>query len=129
MKITVSWEDHEQRTLIYHFPPVWIWREFYNAKAEAERLLDTVDHNVAVFLDFSQGASLPAGAISEALKIIKLRHPRATPAIFIGINPRIRIVFNMLRSVLGNRMKDIHLVKNLDEAWALAHRLREADAE
>ncbi|RMG79384.1 MAG: hypothetical protein D6712_19755 [Chloroflexi bacterium] len=129
MKITVSWEDQEQRTLIYRFPSMWTWQEFYNAKAEAERLLDTVDHNVTVFLDFSQGATLPAGAVSEAPKIMKKRHPRATPVIFIGVNPRISIVINMVRTVLSSRMKDIHMVKTLDDAWELVHQLREADTE
>jgi hypothetical protein len=121
MPVTIEWDNAEKTLVRMEMIGDWTWDE---ARAGAERgyaMLDSVDYEVGVIIDYSQGAGLPAHALSNARSMIQRRHPRTGLTVFVGANAVFMALWNVFSKVyvLFARKQNSVFANSVEEARAI----------
>jgi hypothetical protein len=127
MGIRIVWDDEAKTIIRYIFDAVWTWDDFFNAKAEAYALIDTVQHKVGIIMDGPSDLRLPANMLTHSRSALRNKHPNTSVIAAVIHKPFLRIMFNTLINLTKGDDATIHLVSTVDEARQLiADRLRRA---
>ena len=124
MGIQYRWYDPNRKDIILIiYEDAWTWDDFVDAKEGIDRLLYSVESDVFVINDHTDAPMLPTGRrsiFSEIKNAFNTAPPNLAGVYTIGVFPLLRVTFNSLRVLTGNRLlRDINFVKTLDEAISL----------
>jgi hypothetical protein len=73
--ITLEWDNAEKTVLRYCFQHGWNWDALELALKTSEQMLATVEHEVAVIMDFQQASLLPENALSHIFRAYERPNP------------------------------------------------------
>jgi hypothetical protein len=122
MAIDIHWEDREGHILHYRFIDLWNSADVLVRKHQMWNMLNLVNHQVTIFWDFTDEATLPHQSRLPLLRTLMDAHPNIGEVILIGSLPRMRFIEDMMRM----RQPQRHYRSAPD--LTTAHRMIEAHA-
>jgi hypothetical protein len=116
MGIDVEWYVGSDRVILMHFQENFSWDEFYEAKLQADALMDTVDHNCALVLWFPSKVPPLTNALSNGRSMLSRRHPRSERFIIVSESSFVRSLGTVLGQIVGPRAKLVEVAATPQEA-------------
>jgi hypothetical protein len=116
MGIDVQWYKSSDRVILMDFQDDFSWDEFYDAKLQADALMDTVDHPCALVLWFPARVPPLSNALSNGRSMLSRRHPRSERFIIVSESSFVRSLGTVLGQIVGPRAKLVEVTATLDEA-------------
>jgi hypothetical protein len=123
--IEVSWANIDsQEVILYRFPSLWTWEDFYKAQRKVDKMLDISSQEIPVFFDFRAGSYLPPSMLREMRKIIESWHRHGTPLIVVGGNQIVQNAFAVAARMLSESklLQDVRFVSSMPAAESLVRR-------
>jgi hypothetical protein len=120
-KIPLHWDTFgSQQVLVYDFQEGWTWKDFFDVKQVADRLLAELTAPVPLIFDLRGAPDLPPGMLTNTRAITETRHPNGTPVILVGASTIVQTTYDIVRRMLGERASlhtgDVVAIKTWDEA-------------
>jgi hypothetical protein len=120
MPIYIQWYDPAQTIICFTVDGTWTWDEFYQARAEANALIDAASReNVHCLVDMHRGSTLPRNAITHFSKLSSSTNRKMGHIVLIGTNTFIQTIFRMMDKIRTQNMTRVHLASTFDEALDL----------
>ncbi|MFN8379588.1 MAG: hypothetical protein U0452_13050 [Anaerolineae bacterium] len=116
MAIDVEWYGHSDRIILMHFHEDFSWDEFYEAKQQADLMMDSVDHNCALVLWFPTKVPPLTNALSNGRAMLSRRHPRSERFIIVSQSSFVRSLGSMLGQIVGPRATLVEVAATPEEA-------------
>jgi hypothetical protein len=118
MPVTVEWLDEDKTIVCMHMIGHWTWGEVHEKQAEANLILDTLDHDVGAIIDFTESAGIPLAAMSNARSTSQKQHPRVSMTVFVGVNSLFMALWSAFSKVYSVvlRQHQFQFAKDMDEA-------------
>jgi hypothetical protein len=117
MAIHVQWDDPAQTTICFVVDGAWTWDEFYQAKTEANTLMDAVPQiHIHCLVDMHRGNMLPRNAITHFSKLQRSSHTKMGHVVLIGTNGFVQAIFRLMDKISVGGMSRIHLAPTYDDA-------------
>jgi hypothetical protein len=120
--ISVEWGDEARTIVFWGFNGVWTWADFSVAQEKATRMVEMVDHTVAVIADMKHSPVLPANALSLYRSVVHRSAENTGLIVLVGAS---RLVKTMVQVFLRiNPRNDLPgtnfaFADTVDEAHAL----------
>ena len=128
MSIKVVWDNEEKTIVRYVFDARWTWDEFYVARAEAYRQIDSVQHRVGVIFDTPPNIGLPSNMITHSKSAVNKTHSNTIVVVVVAQNMYLRTMLTMVMKLSKKAGVMMRLASSLEEARMIVHqRLREAE--
>lgn len=118
MPIEVSWFNGAHSVILMEFPQRWTWREFYDAKMEADTMMEAVDYPCALILTGPSDVIMPENVLSNARMMLNQKHPRAEVFMVVSPNPFVHALLNMLMRVSRDAARGVRIVGSVEAAQA-----------
>jgi hypothetical protein len=118
MSIQMMWMNETRTAMLIEFPQRWQWPEFYEAKVEIDKMLDTVDHPCALIIALPPNVIMPDNVISNARSMFKQKHPLARVFMLVAPNTFARALLNMFARLVGETARSLWVVPTQEEAEA-----------
>ncbi len=121
MPIHVEWHDEEKKVLIRTVEGHWTWDEWYTARDEVESMMATVNHPVAIVIDFTGSRGMPPKAIGQFTTLMSNPPDNLDITVMVGMNRMIQRIYDVGEKIYSNlaEKRRITLVPSMDEAHAL----------
>jgi hypothetical protein len=118
MAVTVEWDNPEHTIVRMEMIGRWTWEEAFAGADQGYDLLDSVDDEVGVIIDFSKSLSIPSNAIPNARNMIQRRHPHTGLTVFVGVNALFLSLWSVFSKVytLFARKQNSTFAPTLEEA-------------
>ena len=116
MHIKVTWDDHHDDIILFEFPPVFNWDQYYVAEDQAHAMIEERGRDVGYIFDFPQNAKIPDNAISNGRRVIEQRHSKVTLVVNVGSTAFIRTLFNMGIRMYPTLRDNVAMSGTIDEA-------------
>ncbi|MBW4437562.1 MAG: hypothetical protein KME04_10530 [Pleurocapsa minor GSE-CHR-MK-17-07R] len=113
--IEVSWFRGSDRVILFEFPDVWDWNDFWDAKSRSDAMTDSVTHNCAILLHMPARVSMPDNALSQGRSLLSKRHPRVTLFVMVTPNAFARNLMRILSQLYVSRRGMLQTAQSLDE--------------
>lgn len=123
MGIEIVWDNDEKTILRYIFDTHWTWDDFYTAKAEAYRQIDTVPHKVGVIFDAPEKITLPANMITHSKSAVSKTHDNTAIVVVVVTNLYLRTMLTLVMKLSKKAAETMRLVSSLDEARTLVYQI------
>jgi hypothetical protein len=120
MAIQVVWGNGEKTIVHYQFEQHWTWQDFFEAKAHAQELINTVPHKVAVILETHHDGAIPYNLLANARKGLRTKHPQTALIVIVATRPFIRTMISTVRGLSPLAHTRVELASTYDEALAIA---------
>jgi hypothetical protein len=114
-EVEVSWYKGSDRVILFEFPDVWGWNDFWDAKGRSDAMTDTVTHNVAILLKVPANVRMPDNALSQGRALLQKRHPRATLFVMVTPNAFARKLMNILSQLYISRRNMLQTAQSLED--------------
>jgi hypothetical protein len=125
MAIQVEWFDENQDAVRFIVEKSWTWDEFYEAVAQSHRMMDnTPASRVALVMDMTNSRLLPQNVLSHVRNVSNKKHPRTGIGIVVGAGVFVLSLFRVIQRLTPERMKNMRMVKTLEEAKAILNSQR-----
>lgn len=102
MPITVAWYEDEQKNIHYDLVDIWTWKDLNEAIDSAVIMLDSVDYEVNLIVDFTNTGYVPQFSVENLSNVAKaptIKHPNTKKLIMVGADKYIGVVFNVFRKI------------------------------
>jgi len=119
MSIHVKWFNTSKTIILQEYHTPWNWKMYHNAAKEIDQMLDSVNYPVDVIVDFSDGAVLPAKALSHFRRAVMDIHPNRGLVILVGMNPYLAALQDVLQQMVPHSTARSRIAETLDEAIAI----------
>lgn len=117
MPIYVQWYDPAQTIICFTVDGAWTWDEFYQARAEANALMNLVPQGqIHCLVDMHRGNMLPQNAITHFSKLSSASNKKMGHIVLIGTNTFVQTIFRMMHKVRAQGMTRMHLAPTFDVA-------------
>jgi len=127
MTIPVEWLDDAQTILIYRVEGKWTTSDLPELSERTNLLLDSVSHRVDMIGDFTQ-AEIPSGNILlTTRRTLRGPHPNRGLVVLVGLNPFLRGILSILKTVYPHRLERYETVSTIEAAQEVIYRSRESD--
>lgn len=113
-RIQVSWYKGTRSVILMNFPADFTWGEFWAAKSEADRLMDTAEREYALIMFGPQNLRLPDNALSQSRALLSRRHPRSKLFLMLMPNGMLRVFTRMLAQLFRSGL--VQGIASLEEA-------------
>jgi hypothetical protein len=114
--VDVQWYQSSDRVILMDFQENFSWDEFYEAKLQADALMDTVDHPCALVLWFPAKVPPLSNALSNGRAMLSRRHARSERFIIVSESSFVRSMGTVLGQIVGPRAKLVEVVSTVQEA-------------
>ncbi len=120
MSITVQWDKDENTIICFTYAGSWEIEEFFDATAQSEAMMATVDHTVDVILDMRNCSLLPRNFIFALKKTVPATRPNMGLFVLVGASPVITVFSKQIGRLLSRKgSKHFEFAATLDEARTL----------
>jgi hypothetical protein len=117
MGVDLIWDNEERTILRYIFDNRWTWDEIARATLESHTALDAVPHNrVAIIFEAPPDIIVPSDTLVNARRALTSSHRKASPLVFVLVNPLARMIVNTLAHISGSVGAQMYVVDSLAEA-------------
>lgn len=99
MPVNIEWDNDDQTIVRMEMVGHWTWDEAYAGAERGYAMLQSVEYEVGVIIDFSRSAGLPPNALPNARRMIQRRHPRTGLTVFVGANTLFMALWNVFAKV------------------------------
>lgn len=128
MPITVNWDTDEHVVVIVAPQGRWSLDEFYESFDQLETMVRGVPHQVVVIMEMSQSVA-PAGSFLSTNRYMRAKTmPNIERVIFIRTNSFMKVMINIMSTLLPARKAKLTYAENLDEAREMAYGFLQAAA-
>lgn len=116
--IEINWANDEQTIIVGKLQKGWTFQTINDSLSEIYDLVDSVEHETYVILDFLDAGKIPSGSISNFKAVASTIHPRVKMYINVSNSMLVETLTNVFTSIhrQNNRAR---VVKTLEEAYAL----------
>ena len=118
MGILIHWDDNN-RIVHYQLDSDWTWDEFFDAKKQANEMMDTVSHKLGVIIEAPPKPSLPPNLIVNARNALRSTHRNTIMIVIVAAHPLVRTMFHTTRALGRLANFRVELAYTLDEARAV----------
>lgn len=126
--IEVSWLDKDNNIIQWEFPVTWTWNDFYTAKKEVDRMIESVEGIVdSVFLT-SKRNKFPPGALTHMRNIMVQRHERHDAIILVGSNGVLKALLKIVVPFVPSVSHQLKYASTKFEAITLIEQVRQKRA-
>lgn len=118
MSVAVVWDDNEKSTIRFVFEGSWTIDELYVAFDEQTRMLDSVDHQVDVIVDFQESNAVPDHLIANFSRIFQSSgssHPNTGMTVLVGVGGFAQILADLFSKFFAR----LPTASTLEEAHAI----------
>ncbi len=122
MGVAVKWDNEQHTTLLYTFTDPWDWGDYDLAAHLGRKMMDDSPHKVAIIIDLIGTQNLARGAIQRLSQGIEKVHPNRGTIVIVCTNPFVQAIMSILTRLYPEHARDVHNVKTLEQARALASR-------
>ena len=119
MPIQVKWFNTSKTIILQSYHTPWTWDNYHASAKEIDQMLDSVDYPVDLIVDFSDGAVLPAKALSHFRRAVMDIHPNRGLVVMVGMNPYLAALQNVLEQMVPHSAARSRIAETLDEAIAI----------
>lgn len=99
MPVTIDWDSDDKTIVRMEMIGFWTWKEADAGARQGYDLLQSVDYEVGVIIDFSRSTSMPPYALQNARRMIQHRHPRTGLTVFVGTNTLFLALWNVFARI------------------------------
>ena len=127
MLINVAWDNEEKTVLRYRFEKGWKWNDLENALKTSEQMITSVEHEVAVIMDFQDASLLPQNALSQIFRAYQRPNPpNLGDNIILTQTSLLKMMMETGRRVLGKSQAPwrLHFVQSEEEAYEIIRKER-----
>lgn len=127
MGFQVEWDDTDHSIVRYTIFGRWTWDEFYVARDQARKMVDTVAHDrVNVIIDLHSGNLFPQNALLHFRKMPSESHPKFANSTIVIIENNLFVdsLMNIMRRVNRQAMQNFYSARSLDAARTLLQTLQ-----
>ena len=126
MPITVHWDDPHQTIVRWDFEGAWTWQDFYQAQAESDALITSVEHTVDVVANVARSPSLPRNPLSRYRQARQSTPRNRGVVVVVGANSFVMSIIQIYNPVFGRKLRDEFLFADtLDDARTLIKQFRQ----
>lgn len=123
MSIDLYWDNDEQTVMLAEFGQEWDWDELYTMLSTIKRLAAERGRLFGAIVDVRGGLQVPGGTIftPEALKQFRRmmalnQSGEKGPVVIVGMNGMIKTVFDAIKRIDKNVVKDVFFAETMDDA-------------
>lgn len=120
MAVYVGWDNDEKTIVHFRFEKNWTWEQFFEAKAQAQDLMSSVPHKVAVILETVHDGAIPYNFLANVRRGFRTKHPQNVFVVIVAARPFVRTIISTFRALLPPMSTPIEIALSLDEARTLA---------
>lgn len=120
MSIKVGWDDERKLLMHYEFPRNWTWDMFYEAKAKAYDMVDSVDYPIGVMMSTPPEMSLPPNILSHLRSALANKHENTVIVVVVLQNAFLIALVNILMRIA--RTVNVHIVNTPEEGRSIIYR-------
>lgn len=123
--IEVTWSDTQDNVVLWKFPLIWTWQEFFAAKAEVDAMIDGVEGIAdSIFLIHTE-RRLPEGGIRNLKRIVAERHARHDVIVIVGPTMFLTSLLSVILKIVPGAQDQLHYAQSIDEAYAIIENRRQ----
>jgi hypothetical protein len=118
--VTVDWDDHCSRCILFAINGGWVWDDFQAAMVAVYQLSDASEHDrVAYIFDVRDGHVFPRDVLYKIRRIRIQLHEKANLMIVVGDGTFAQALMQLLETMAIDSTTQIKQVITLEEAYAL----------
>ena len=122
MKIQSQWDNDNHSIIRHEFERGWSWTDFHQALDTAYQMMDTVNQDVHVILDFRTANLIPNGALTQLkMAYSNPKHSNIGKTVVVGANSFMQALVSVGTKLAGNSSDnwEVQFANNLDEAYQI----------
>lgn len=85
MPVSVAWTNTQQTVAQATVAEPWTWQDLFDADQQVRAMLEAVEHDVVVIVDFTRSHYVPPRPVAQLPRFAEGRHPREKALIVVGL--------------------------------------------
>jgi hypothetical protein len=118
MTVSVNWDNHDHTILIYGLGNLWTWDELYASVDTGVGMVDVVEHDVDIIVDFQNCHKLPPEAFAQFNRVAGLATVKTQKLVLAGGGTFMLSLFNLFMLIVGSAGSKYLWVSDIDKARA-----------
>ena len=120
MPITCIWDNPEKSVLRHIYQGSWEWKDFYQSIAEADAMMDTVDHKVHVIVDVRKSKIMPSDTLTHIGHLRgRTAHANRGQTVLVGGNMFLQRLYTLFSKIYPEMVMRFLLVSSIEEAYSV----------